>query len=211
MKTTHKHAINVNLDNKPATEEEIEHKRKSLREHFRGNINFVMALFVLALGVAYRAISLEYDPKLELLKVCLSIGCCFGLFVGVMVNGNLLRKLQVAGIGTIFCSSAGLASSVLVMLLHGQLSSWIISVTILASALGGMWLITYYDEVLEGFDSVKDVNEAELDYIKKAAYHFTELNAFCEQIRAQGRLPVQAEYWAFREWVKARAQAKQPH
>ena len=72
-----------------------------------------------------------------------------------------------------------------------------------------MWLMTYYDEILKGTESVKIVDDKGLYYIKKASSHFEELNQFSEKIRAQGRMPLAAEYWAYREWVQAKAKPRE--
>jgi len=200
-----KHSININLSRQPITVPEIETIQRALKSGFRSNLNLVAALFVLAFGVALRAISLNYDTNYELLKACLYIGLGFGLFSGFMVDGTFSRKLQVAIVGIVFCCSAALFLSMLVTMMVGHLTVWISSISILASALGGMWLMTYYDEVLKGLDSIKMVDDKEFSYIKKAASHFDELNYYCENLKKQKRLPVVAEYWAFRDWIKLKA------
>lgn len=201
----HKYSITVNLKGKPSSQNDIDLTVKYLKSKFRGNLNFVLVILALAIGVAFRAITLQYDNDLELFQISLYIGFFFGLFAGSMIDGGIKRKSQVAIVGIIFCSSASLCSSMLMTLMVGHLTDWISSINMLASALAGMWLMTYYDEVLKGLDSVKDVNRQEFLYIKKASSHFEELNTFTEQIREQDRMPLVAEYWAFRDWIKQKA------
>lgn len=200
-----KYAINVDLKAPPLSRADIESKLHTIKVAYRNNLSFVLALVTLAAGVAFRAISLNYDGNYELFKLSLHIGAWFGLFAGAMIDGDRYRKLQMIIVGIIVSSAAGLFASMLVTLIVGHTTIWITSINILACALATMWLMTHYDEVLKGFDSIKKVSDKEFSYIKKAASHFDELDAYCDELREQKRAPLVAEYWAFREWVKQKA------
>ncbi len=93
----------------------------------------------------------------------------------------------------------------LVMLIIGEATVWITSVNILASALACMWVLTRYDEVLKGIESTHPVDKKQFAYIRKASSYFEELYAFSEKIIAEDRMPLTSEYWAYREWVKTKA------
>ena len=200
-----KYAINIDLKESALSQADIDKKLKTIKVGYRNNLSFVFALTTLAIGVTYRAITLNYDGNFELFKISLHIGAWFGLFAGVMIDGNRCRKLQMIIVGIIVSSAAGLFASMIVTMVVGHTTIWITSINILASALATMWLMTYYDEVLKGFDSVRMANDKEFSYIKKAAYHFEELDQYCDELRLQKRMPLVAEYWAFRDWIKAKA------
>ena len=198
------HAIQFDLDKKPLSIDDIQSKKKHLQSIYFSNLSFILAIVVLGAGIAYRAISLDYDKNMELFKISLYIGMWFGLFTGFMIEGNARRKLQMIAVAIIISSSAGLFASMLVTMIVGQLTTWITSVNILASALSCMWVLTHYDEVLKALESVGFVDQKQFLYIKKAASHFEELSLFSEKIMAENRIPLMGEYWAFREWVQSR-------
>ena len=87
------------------------------------------------------------------------------------------------------------------ILMIGKTTAWITSINILASALANMWVMTRYDEVLKGVESVSTVNNKQFSYIKKVTMTSKVLYQFSEKIIAEGRMPLRAEYWAFRDWV----------
>ncbi|GAA0421223.1 hypothetical protein GCM10009133_32150 [Cocleimonas flava] len=208
LKKSHiQYALQIDLKGQPLTPLDIETSQKQLRSTYRSHLSFVIAIFALGLGVSYRALTLNYDTEFELFNLSLYVGMWFGLFAGVMIDGNTQRKLQLIVVGIILCSSASLFASMLMTLFIGHITVWISSINILASALSSMWLMTYYDEILKGIESVKTVDEKGLCYIKKASSHFEELNQFSEQIREQGRMPLVAEYWAYREWIKVKVKS----
>ena len=190
----HHYIVEVDLRRQPLSQHDINEKVRFLKSTYKTNINFVVASLVLASGVTYRAISLNFDGNLELFKICIYVGVWFGAFTGMMIDGNGKRKLQMITIGVLTSSSCGLFASMIVMLFTEQASNWIASVTILASALSVMWLLTYYDEVLKGLELLRVVNKRQLAYIKKASSHFEELNTFFDKIKRQGRAPLTAEY-----------------
>ena len=152
---------------------------------------------------------LGYDIEHELFNISLYVGLWFGLFTGVMIDGNAKRKLHLVVIAVLISASSGLFASMLVMLLIGQATVWITSVNILASALACMWVLTRYDEVLKGIESTYFVDEKQFAYIRKASSHFEELYCFSEKIIMQNRLPLACEYWAYRDWVKRKASLKE--
>ena len=200
--------IEVNLYGQPITKPEIEQQRKKLTSIYRTYLNYILAIFVLGVAVTYRALSLDFDSDYQLFKVSLTIGLWFGLFTGLMIDGDSRRKLQMIIVAIIVSASAGLFASMLVTLYIGTTTNWITSVNILASALGSMWILTSYDEVLKGFDSIKSVNKRQLHYIAKAASYFIEMNRFKDKISSVGREPVAAEYWAMRDWIRSKIDKK---
>ncbi len=180
--------------------------QRQLKVFYKSNLSFIFAVFVLGIAVSYRAITLDYDKDFELISISLYIGLWFGLFTGVMIDGNAKRKLQLVLAGIIISSSASLFGSMLVMLIIGQATVWITSINILASALSSMWILTHYDEVLKGIELARIVNQKQFTYIRKASSNFEELYEFSEKIIAEDRMPLNAEYWAYREWVRNRAE-----
>lgn len=199
------YAIKVDINGQALSQEEVEFTQKRLKASYKSNLSFVFAIFVLGAGVTYRAFALDFDKDHELFNISLYIGLWFGLFTGAMIDGNGLRKLQMIIVGIIISSSAGLFAAMLVMLFIGQATVWITSVNILASSLASMWVLTRYDEVLQGIESTRFVTEKQFSYIKKASSHFKELTLFSEKIIAEERMPLAGEYWAFREWVQNKA------
>ena len=200
------YVINVDLKGDALSQKEIAKTQKKLKVSYKSNLSFIFAVFILGVAVSYRAITLDYDKEYELINISLYIGLWFGLFTGVMIDGNAKRKLQLVLVGIIISSSASLFASMLVMLIIGHATVWITSVNILACALASMWILTRYDEVLKGIESVRIVDEKQFIYIRKASSNFKELYSFSEKIIAEERMPVNAEYWAYREWVKNKAE-----
>ena len=196
------HAIEVNLYGQPISQEEIDDQRKRLRSTYSTYLNYILAIFVLGAAVSYRALSLDFDSEHELFTISLYIGLWFGLFTGLMIDGNGKRKLQMVVVGIIVSTSANLFASMLVTLFLGEPATWITSINILASALGSMWVLTSYDEIIQGFDSIKFADRRQQFYIDKAAEHFEEIKLFKEKIEKLGREPVIGEYWATRDWIQ---------
>ena len=184
------YVVSINLKGKPLSIEELVLKHSRLKSFYKSNLSFILAVFVLGVAVTYRAIMLDYDKEHELFNISLYIGLCFGLFTGVMIDGDAKRKFQLVAVGIIISASSGLFASMLVMLMLGQATVWITSVNILASALACMWVLTRYDEVLKGIESIHFVDQIQFSYIRKASSHFDELYAFSEKIIAEERLPL---------------------
>ena len=195
----------VDLDGKALSRDEILLAHQQLKTKFLSSLSFIIAMVVLGAGVTYRAITLDYDKELELFNLSLYIGIWFGLFTGFMIDGSFKRKLQMALVAVIISSAASLFLSMLVTLFVGHLTVWISSLNILGSALGCMWVLTRYDEVIKGLESVKTVNEKQFYYIRKASANFKQLYQFSEKIIAQGRPPLVGEYWAYRDWIREKA------
>lgn len=198
------HAIEVNLYGQPISQVEIEEQRKRLRLTYCTYLNYILAIFVLGSAVSYRALSLDFDSEHELFNISLYIGLWFGLFTGLINDGNSKRKLQMAIIGITVSTSTNLFASMLVTLFVGGPAHWIMSINILASALGSLWVLTSYDEIIQGFDSIKHANRRQQHYIAKAAEHFDEIKCFTKKIEKTGRKPVIGEYWATRDWIHNR-------
>ncbi len=199
------YAVSIDLKGKPLSVDELVVKHLRLKSIYKSNLSFILAIFVLGAAVTYRAVMLDYDKEHELFNISLYIGLWFGLFTGVMIDGDAKRKFQMVVVGIIISSSSGLFASMLVMLMLGQATVWITSVNILASALACMWVLTRYDEVLKGIESIHFVDQKQFSYIQKASSHFEELYVFSEKIIAEERLPLACEYWAYRDWVKDKA------
>ena len=202
------YSITVDIKGDAISQEELDSKRTKLKAFYKSNISFIIALLVLSIVITYRAITLDYDKEFELFYISLYIGIWFGLFTGLMIDGNAKRKLQMVFVATLLSSSASLFGSMLMMLIIGKTTAWISSINILASALANMWVMTRYDEVLKGVESVSTVNKKQFSYIKKVTMHSKELYQFSEKIIAEERMPLRAEYWAFRDWVYEEKKAK---
>lgn len=203
------YVVSVDIADKPLSKEELASKKHCLKSIYISNLSFIFAIFVLGIAVTYRAIMLDYDKDFELFNISLYVGLWFGLFTGVMIDGDAKRKLQLVIVAILISASAGLFASMLVMLIIGQATVWITSVNILASALACMWVLTRYDEVLKGIESTHPVDKKQFAYIRKASSYFEELYAFSEKIIAEDRMPLISEYWAYREWVKTKAKLNQ--
>jgi len=204
--TLHHKLTAINLKGKALSQNDIQKLKKHLRVAFSNNISFILAMLVLSIGVTYRALTLGYDNEHELFKISLYIGLWFGIFIGLMINGNLQRKLFMVFVAISVAASAGLFASMLVVMLVGETTNWIVSINILASSLGSMWVLTYFDEVLKAWDSIATVNEKEFNFIRRSSTLFEELYHFSEKIIAEDRMPLTAEYWAYRDWIKKRAE-----
>lgn len=196
------HAIEVNLYGQPRSISELDEQHKLLKSTYGTYLNYILAIFVLGSAVSYRALSLDFDSEYELLKISLYIGLWFGLFTGLMIDGNSKRKLQMVIVGIIVSTSSSLFASMLVTLFVGEPATWITSINILASALGSMWVLTSYDGIIQGFDSIKFADERQKIYISKAADHFEEIKLFKQKIESLDREPIIGEYWATRDWIQ---------
>ncbi len=196
------HILEVNLLGRPVLNSDIEEQRKHLKNTFHTYINYILAIIVLGFVVTYRAVNLGFDSDFELIKLSVYIGVWFGLFTGLMIDGNAKRKLQMILVGIVVSTFASLFFSMLTILFMDGTAVWISSINILFSALGSMWVLTSYEEVIKGFDSLKKANARQTSYMKKAASHFDELNSFYQKIINTGRAPVVAEYWLVRECIQ---------
>ena len=189
----------------PIDQDEVNRLKAGLKQIHRNYLNYIAALFVLAAGVSYRVISLDFAIGIELFEVSLNIGLWIGLFTGFMANGDKQRRIRISIVSICVSASASLVAAMLVVLLQGYMASWVMSINILASALGSMWVLTYYDQIFQGLESLESVNEKQLLYINKAADHFEELEEFRLKIEQQGRKPLVAEYWAIANWIHHKA------
>lgn len=196
------HAIEVNLYGQPKSLSELDEQYKRLKSTYGIYLNYILAIFVLGSAVSYRALSLDFDSEHELFKISLTIGIWFGLFTGLMIDGDSKRKFQMVIVGIIVSTSTNLFASMLVTLYIGEPATWITSINILASALGSMWVLTSYDEIIKGFDSIKFADKRQQLYINKAADHFEEIKRFKQKIEKSGREPIIGEYWATRDWIQ---------
>ncbi len=203
------YVILVDIADKPLSNKELMLKKSRLKSVFISNLSFIFALIVLGVAVTLRAFMLGYDKEHELFNISLYVGIWFGLFTGLMIDGNSKRKSQLVIVAVLISASSGLFASMLVMLIIGQTTVWITSINILASALACMWVLTRYDEVLKGLESTYYVDEKQFIYIRKASSYFKELYAFSEKIIAEDRLPLASEYWAYRDWVKNKARSNE--
>jgi hypothetical protein len=199
------YVVFVDIADKPLSKIELVLKKNSLKYIYLSNLSFIFAMFVLGVAVTYRAIMLGYDKDLELFNIGLTIGLWFGLFTGLMIDGNAKRKLQLVIVAILISASAGLFASMLIMLIIGQATVWITTMNVLASALACMWVLTYYDDVLKGIESTRAVDKKQFAYIRNASSYFEELYIFSEKIVAEDRRPFTSEYWAYREWIKTKA------
>ncbi len=64
-----------------------------------------------------------------------------------------------------------------------------------------MWVLTHYDVVLKGIESLEFVTDHQFAFIKKAGARFDVLNDFNHKIAKQGRIPLTVEYWAIKDWL----------
>lgn len=200
-------AIKVDLHGQPLSQIEIESRHKQLKSEHRQYLNYVLGLVVLAAGVTLRALNFNYDHILELVKVSVNVGMWIGLFTGFMTSGNGKRRLHLILISIVLSTSASFLASMLMTLFIGQVTAWITSINILASALACMWILTYYDEVIIGLDSLKFLDRRQCTYVDKAAAHFEELENYRQKIIEQGRRPLIGEYWAIQDWIEAKKKA----
>lgn len=200
-------AIVFGIDSPPMGSDQLISMRSWLRAKYFTYLNGVIALTVLAVGITIRVMTLEFDQARELLHISLYIGGWIGLFAGISIKGDTLTRVQMTMIGMVVCTAASLGSAMLMTLLVGYAPSWISSINILASALGGMWLLTYYDDIVKAISLMKNVSASQLAYIIKAANHFDSLMGYATSIHQQGREPVMGEYWVIRDWVSDKAKS----
>ena len=196
------YAIKVDLLGRAITETEIELNKSQLKSVYRDYLNYMLALIVLAAGVSYRAFSLEYEQISKLFEIGIYIGFWMGLFTGFMSSGDQKRRLHLILVSIIVSTAAGLFASMLVTLFVSYTTSWISSITILASALACMWVLTHYEELIVGFDSLKFASAKQAKLLGQAAARFPELEGFQQQIEEQGRPLLLGEYWAVQDWLE---------
>ena len=192
----------VDLHGQPASLEEITSHRRQLKSTYRDYLNYVLAVFVLAAGVSYRAISLGFEEINELFEIGLYIGLWIGLFTGFNSGGNAKHRVQIVLVSIIVSTSASQLAAMFFILFIGHVTDWITAVNILASALASMWILTHYDIVMKGLDFVKDVNQQQHAFVETAAARHDVLKRFHHKISNAGRLPLAGEYWAIRDWLK---------
>lgn len=207
MKTI-KNALNnpvVDLHTSPASGDEIERLDRQLLSIHRNYMNYVAAILVLACGVSYRVMSLDFEIGVELFEVSINIGLWLGMFTGFMANGNRRMRIRICIVSIVVSASSSVFAAMLIVLFLGYMESWIMSINILASALGSMWVLTYYDEVNQARESLKYIDDKKLAFFDKAAEQFEELKSFRLRIKRQGRRPILGEYRAIIEWIHIRA------
>ena len=190
---------------KPIDLEQVTAFRIELKSIHRNYLNYIAGLFILAIGVSYRVMSLDFAVGLELFEVSITIGLWLGLFTGFMANGDKQRRIKISIVSICVSSSASVLAAMLVVLFQGYMESWVMSVNILASALGSMWVLVYYDEVIKSLESLEYVNEKQYLFVEKAASHFEELELLRLQIEELGRKPLLGEYWAVVDWIQKKA------
>ena len=192
---------------KPVTRDEIDALKSYFKSRHKNYLNYIAALFVLAAGTAYRVMGLDFETGVELFEVSVNIGLWIGLFTGFMANGERRIRVRIATVSIIVSASASVFAAMMMVLYLGYMESWFMSVNILASALGSMWVLIYYDGVIQGLESLKFVTEKQLLFVNRAAQHFEELDLFNQKIADQGRKPLTAEYWAILDWIHKKANA----
>ena len=195
----------IDLHSKPASEDEIQLLNNQLNAIHRNYLNYVVAILVLACGVSYRVMSLDFELGVSLFEVSINIGLWLGMFTGFMANGDRRTRIKICIISIIVSASASVFAAMLTVLFLGYMESWIMSVNILASALGSMWVLTYYDEVNQAREALRYVDDKQLAFFKKAAQQFEELESFRLKIKGQGRRPLLGEYKAILEWIHIKA------
>ena len=198
----------IDLHSKPASEDEIQILNNQLKTIHRNYMNYIAAILVLACGVSYRVMSLDFEMGLALFEVSTNIGLWLGMFTGFMANGDRRTRIKICIISIIVSASASVFAAMMVVLFLGYMESWIMSVNILASALGSMWVLTYYDEVNQAREALSYIDDKQLAFFKKAAQQFEELESFRLNIKRQGRRPLIGEYWAMLEWIHIKANQK---
>lgn len=192
----------VDIKGQPLSLIELKENKKRLTSTFRTYLNFIVGMLVLGSVVTYRAISLGFDTdEFELFKISFYIGLSLGLFTGLMTSGDAVRRFKVIIVSIIFSVSASLLSGMLATLIIGGLINWIASIIILGGALGCMWILTHYDVVLKGLESLELVDDKKFSYVKKAGYRFEEIHSFNVKIAKENRIPTIGEYWAMEEWT----------
>ena len=195
----------IDLHSKPASEDEIALLNKQLNVIHRNYLNYVAAILVLACGASYRVMNLDFEMGVSLFEISTNIGLWLGMFTGFMANGDRRTRVKICIISIIVSASASVFAAMMVVLFMGYLESWVMSINILASALGSMWVLTYYDEVNQARQALRYIDDKQLAFFKKAALQFEELESFHVKIKDQGRRPLLGEYWAMLEWIHIKA------
>lgn len=194
--------VHADIKAQPLSLIQIKDLKKQLKSTFRLYLNFIIGIFVMGAVVSYRTISLGYDTDLELLKISLYVGLSLGFFTGLMVSGDAMRRFKMIVISIIFSISVSLFSGMLTTLVIGGLVNWISSIVILGSALGCMWVLTHYDVVLKGLESLEFVDEKQFAFVKNAGLRFDVINSFNHKIAKEERIPTVGEYWVMDEWIR---------
>lgn len=195
----------VDPNTRPVSDDEIQSLYQQLNIIHRNYVNYIAAILVLACGVAYRVMSMDFEMGVELFEVSINIGLWLGMFTGFMVNGDRRTRIKICTVSILVSASSSVFAAMITVLLLGYMDSWIMSVNILASALGSMWVLTYYDEVNQARIALKYIDDKQLAFFNKAAEHFEELESFRLKIKHHGRRPLMGEYWAILEWIHIRA------
>ena len=191
----------VNLKGEPLSIESLEQKRHHLVATLRHYHHFIVGIFILGSSISYLTITLGYDTdERELLQMSLYVGLWLGLFTGLMINGNTLRRVKMVVISLLVSTSSSLFVAMLTTLMVGGLAPWISSMNILGGAMGCMWVLTYYDVATKAFESTAEVNEAQFSFIKKLGQRFPDINTFNYKIADLERIPTVGEFWAMEEW-----------
>ncbi len=198
----------IDLQGKPVSEEEIQSLNKQLGILHQNHMNYVAAILVLACGVSYRVISLDFEMGVELFEISINIGLWLGMFTGFMANGDRRARLKICIVSIIVSASSSVFAAMITVLFLGYMDSWIMSINILASALGSMWVLTCYDEVNQAREALRYIDDKQFAFFNRAAEQFEELDSFRLGIQAQGRRPLIGEYWAMREWIRLRANSE---
>lgn len=195
----------IDLLKLPATKDEIKQFERQLAIIHRNYLNYIAAMLVLACGVTYRVISLDFSTGVELFEISVNIGLWLGMFTGFMANGSRRARIRICIISIVVSASCSVFAAMLTVLLVGYLASWVMSVNIMASALGGIWVLTYYDELQQARESLRYVDDQQLAFFKKAADQFEELESLHKRILETGRRPLIGEYRAMLEWIHNKA------
>ena len=198
----------IDLHSKPASEDEIHTLNVQLNSIHKNYLNYVAAIVVLACGVSYRVMSLDFEMGVELFEVSINIGLWLGMFTGFMANGDRRSRIKICILSIVVSASASVFAAMLTVLFLGYMESWIMSINILASALGSMWVLTYYDEVIQAREALRYIDDKQLVFFKKAAQQFEELESFLIKINNQGRRPLIGEYRAILEWIHIKANSQ---
>ena len=198
----------IDFHSTPASQDEINQINQQLSSIHRNYMNYIAGLLVLACGVSYRVISLDFETGVELFEVSINIGLWLGMFTGFMANGDRRTRLKICMISIIVSASCSVFAAMLTVLFLGYLDSWVMSINILASALGSMWVLTYYDEIHQARESLRYIDDQQMAFFKKAADQFEELESFRSRIMKQGRRPLIGEYKALLEWIHIKANSK---
>ena len=197
------YAIQVDLLGRPITQPEIALNKKQLKSVFRDYLHYIAGLLVLASGVTYRAFSLGYEQISELFEIGVYIGFWMGLFTGFMSSGDQKRRFHLILVSIVVSTSAGLFASMLVTMFVSYTTPWISSIAILASALACMWVLTYYEGLIVGLDSLQYASAKQAQLLSRAVKRFPELADFKQQLEEQDRPLLLGEYWAIQDWLES--------